>query len=185
MAKEQVLWMLRYFFPAWYWCWNHHDLCESSWSTFQKYRMCFRSIFFFFWRSTPLRLSVASELWVTGQDGPSSRLMHVFAIGMHIIILAFVFTMILKVNIVLHMSASIGARSACPGVRASCCWQIMKGAQHDHEWIHTGELARLSSHTPKPATTSAIKQHTQTHALSNLQSSHSAESLEMDQKASE
>lgn len=54
----------------------------------------------------PLRLSDVREKSVIGQDDPGSHLTHVFATGMPIASLAFVLTLILMVNIVLHMSAS-------------------------------------------------------------------------------
>ncbi len=126
-------------------------------------------------------------LWVTAQNGSSSHPTHVFANGMHIIILASMFTVILKVNIVSHTSAS-RARSAAPGVRASHCWQIMKRAQHDHEWIHTGESVQFSPHTlPDQPPPSQHPAHTQTQKPSPnyTWSSHSAESFGMDQKTSE
>ena len=43
----------------------------------------------------------------------------------------------LRWTFILHMSA-FQARGACPGVFPSHCWQSIKRAQHDHEWIHTG-----------------------------------------------
>lgn len=112
------------------------------------------------------------------------QLMHVFAIGMHVTILASVFTAILKVNAVLHMSESQPAALVLVSVpliagrlqreRNTIMNEFMQGNQFS-------SVPALQNQSPpsQPSDT-----HADTKTPLQTLSSHSAESLGIDQKIS-
>lgn len=134
--------------------------------------------------SIPLRLGVVSAVSDRMQR---LQLTHVFAIGMHITVLASAFTAILKVNTVLHMRESQPAALVLVSAplivdrlqrrRNMIMNEFMQGNQFS-------SVPALQNQSP-PSQPSDTHTDTKNPSTNYTLSSHSAESVGMDQKISE
>lgn len=111
-----------------------------------------------FWCSIPLRLSVQSAV-----SDRTKWLQHVFAIGMHIIILASMFTVILKVNLVLHTSTSRPAALVLVSAPLIVARLWRKHNINMNEFIRENQFSSVPTlpHQPQPRQPSSTQAQTQ------------------------